>query len=87
MATKLIIDTHGGIGGEYDFLIYLNPGKRFTLEYGEAVEYMAIQYTGHPKRQCYKCAFCHSIDLCVHFRCRDREGNMIKFKKTDKTSI
>ena len=84
MAARLIINTHGGIGGEKDFSISIKPGKRFTLEVsGVAAEYIAVRYTGQQNRQCYKCAFCHSIDLCGHFRCCDREGNLIKFKKTN----
>lgn len=79
MAARLTIDTHGGISAVQDFVISVKPEKTFTLEvHGIRTVYKAIEYTGQENRQCYKCAFCHQVDLCVHFECK--RGKMIKFK-------
>lgn len=80
MSAKLLIDTHGGISGITDFSIIIKPKKKFALDFsGITIMYEAIKYTGNPNRQCYKCAFCHSIDLCSHFICT-YHGEPIKFK-------
>ena len=79
MSKKLLIDTHGGISGITDFSIIIKPKKKFVLDFsGTTQMYEAIEYTGKHNRQCYKCAFCHCVDLCAHFVCNNN-GELIKF--------
>lgn len=80
---KLTINTHGGLSGEADFKLMVKPGTTFTVEKnGEAVSYICRKYEGNKSRQCYKCAICHNIDLCVHLECAipTSDGNPIMYK-------
>lgn len=75
--SEISIETHGGISGETNFEIFVKDGIAFYID-NQA--YISQEYNGAENRQCYKCAFCHGIDLCSHFQCQ-RDGKLFKFRR------
>lgn len=81
MMDTLVIETHGGISGMTNFQIYIEPGVEFEIitRKGSKRKIKCVEYTGSGKRQCFRCAFCHNINLCSHFDCGAH--GMTKFKE------
>lgn len=83
---RLIIETHGGISGLTDFKIFIKRDVTFELKsFGDSGVFVCKQFIGDPAKQCYKCAFCHSVDVCNHVicenTCSDGTKELYKFKK------
>lgn len=74
---QLNINTKGVISGETNFEIFVKHGIVFYID-NQA--YISQEYNRAENRQCYKCAFCHDVDLCFHFQCK-RDGKLFKFRR------
>lgn len=77
----LVIETHGGISGMTNFEIYIKPGIEFEIVTKSGKRKIkCVEYTGSGKKQCFRCALCHNINLCSHFDC-GKHGFLTKFKE------
>lgn len=78
MVNTISIKTRGGIDGKTDFKLFVNPQVTFKVEVNDRIViFKCIEYKGKPNRQCYKCAFCHHVDMCFHMQCRGLGGKKL----------
>ncbi len=82
---QVSIETHGGIEAITNFKLFVEPKITFVVKEKKFTSvFLCKEYKGHPSRQCYKCAFCHDVDLCSHMQCKipcsDGAANMYKYK-------
>ncbi len=94
---QISIETHGGLEAITNFKLFVEPNINFVVKSKiiketkivETTEtFKCIEYKGKANRQCYRCDFCHDVDMCQHMQCcipcSDGNPKLYKYKLVKK---